>query len=158
VAGRSRTPGHGSARLEPRQPRKMSKQTHSIRREQDDRSDALEEYFLEHAPGLREHYAAQHSAFNQLEDDAYARHPDPTPDDIAAVEAAEAALPSRKRTEAQLRRSFAPLAAHLPSEIKRKRKRFVQQGQRAWNRANPTPLTWELERTLAAEFIKTFGR
>jgi hypothetical protein len=156
VAGRSRTPGHGSARLESRQPRKMSKQTHSIRREQEDRSDALEEYFLENAPGLREHYAAQHSAFNQLEDDAYARHPDPTPDDIAAVEAAEAALPSRKRTEAQLRRSFAPLAAHLPSEIKRKRKRFVQQGQRAWNRANPTPLTWELERTLAAEFIKTF--
>ena len=129
----------------------------SVRREQEDRDEALEIYLLERVPGLREHYAAQHSAFSQLEDDAYARHPDPTPDDIAAAEAAEAALPSRKRTEAQLRRSFAPLAVHLPSEIKRKRKRFVQQGQRAWNRANPTPLTWELERTLAAEFIKTFG-
>jgi hypothetical protein len=135
----------------------MPKQSPSVRREQEDRDEALETYLLEHAPGLREYYAAQHSAFRQLEDDAYARHPDPTPDDIAAAEAAEAALPSRKRTEAQLRRSFAPLAVHLPSEIKRKRKRFVQQGQRAWNRANPTPLTWELERTLAAEFIKAFG-
>ncbi|ANY83397.1 hypothetical protein BB934_34480 (plasmid) [Microvirga ossetica] len=135
----------------------MSKQTQSIRREQEDRAEALEAYLLEHAPGLREHYAAQYSAFSQLEDDAYAHHPDPTPDDIAAAEAAEAALPSKKRTEAQLRRSFAPLAVHLPSEIKRKRKLFVQQGQRAWNRANPTPLTWELERTLAAEFIKAFG-
>lgn len=157
MVGRGRTPEHRNRRLGSREPRKMSKQTHSIRREQEDRSDALEAYFLEHAPGLREYYAAQHSAFDQLEDDAYAHHRDPTADDIAAAEAAEAALPSRKRTEAQLRRSFAPLAVHLPSEIKRKRKRFVQQGQRAWNRANPTPLTWELERTLAAEFIKTFG-
>ena len=97
----------------------------SVRREQEDRDEALEIYLLERVLGLREHYAAQHSAFSQLEDDAYARHPDPTPDDVAAAEAAEAALPSRKRTEAQLRRSFAPLAVHLPSEIKRKRKRFV---------------------------------
>lgn len=135
----------------------MPKQSPSVRWEQQDMDEAFETYLLEHAPGLREYYAAQHSAFSQLEDDAYARHPDPTPDDVAAAEAAEAALPSRKRTEIQLRRSFAPLAVHLPSEIKRKRKRFVQQGQRAWNRAHPTPLTWELERTLTAEFIKAFG-
>ena len=70
MVGRSRTPGHRDPRLESREPWKMSKQTHSIRREQEDRSDALEAYFLEHAPGLREHYAAQHSAFSQLEDDA----------------------------------------------------------------------------------------
>jgi exonuclease VII large subunit len=91
-----------------------------------------------------------------VEKDAYIRHPAPTPDDIAAAEAAEAALPSRKRTEAQLRRSFAPLAAHLSSEIKRKRRRFVQQGQRAWNRANPSPLIWEMERTLTAGFMKIY--
>ena len=81
------------------------------------------------SPGLPEYHAAQHEAFRQLEEDAWARHPDPTPEDIAAAEAAEAALPSRKRTEVQLRRSFAPLASHLPTEIKRKRKRFVQQGR-----------------------------
>ena len=136
----------------------MPKQTHLVRDEQVDRDEALEAYLLEHIPGLREYDAAQHRAFSELEEDAYARHPDPTRDDIATAEATEAALPSRKRTEVQLRRSFAPLASHLPTEIKRKRKRFVQQGQRAWNRANPTPLTWELERTLAAEFMKTYRR
>jgi hypothetical protein len=85
----------------------MAKQNHSARYEQEGRGDALEAYLLEHASGLREHDAAQHRAFIQIEGDAYVRHPDPTPDDIAAAEAAEAALPSRKRTEAQLRRSFA---------------------------------------------------
>jgi hypothetical protein len=127
-------------------------------RERADRDKALEAYLLDHAPGLKDYYAAQHEAFIQIEEDAYTRHPDPTSDDIAAAEAAEAALPSRKRTELQLRRSFAPLAVHLPNEIKRKRKRFVQQGQRAWNRANPIPLTWELERALTAEFMKTYGQ
>ncbi|WP_404286464.1 hypothetical protein ACD578_15900 [Microvirga sp. RSM25] len=136
----------------------MPSQNHSARREQVDRDEALEAYILEHAPGLREHYTAQHNAFRQIEEDAYSRHPDPTPYDIAAAEAAEAAMPSRRRTEVQLRRSFAPLAAHLPNEIKRKRKRFVQQGQRAWNRANLIPLTWEMERTLTAEFMKTYGQ
>jgi hypothetical protein len=126
--------------------------------EQEDRDKALEAYLLDHAPGLKDYYAAQHKAFIQIEEDALARHPDPTSDDIAAAEAAEAALPSRKRTEVQLRRSFTPLAAHLPSEVKRSRKRFVQRHQRAWNRANPTPLTWELERTLTAEFMKTYGQ
>jgi hypothetical protein len=42
---------------------------------------------------LREHDAAQHRAFIQIEEDACRRHPDPTRDDIAAAEAAE--LPSR---------------------------------------------------------------
>jgi hypothetical protein len=56
-----------------------------------------------------------------------------------------------------LRRSFAPLAAHLPSEAKRSRKSFVQRHQRAWDKANPTPLTRELERTLTAEFMKAYG-
>jgi hypothetical protein len=51
-----------------------------------------------------------------------------------------------------------PLAIHLPSEVKRSRKRFVQRHQRAWNRANPTALTWELERTLTADFMKADGR
>jgi hypothetical protein len=69
-----------------------------------------------------------------------------------------AALPARKRTEAQLRRSFVPLAVHLPSEVKRSRKRFVQRHRRGWNRANPTPLTWEVERTLTAAFMKADGR
>ena len=136
----------------------MPKQNHSARYEPEGRGDAIEVYLLEHAPGLREHDAAQHRAFRQIEDDAYGRHPDPTPNDIAAAEAAEAALPSRKRTEAQLRRSFVPLAVHLPSELRRSRKRFVQRHQRAWNRANPTPLTWELERALTAAFMKADGR
>jgi hypothetical protein len=143
-------------RAERKKPQSMQKQSHSVSREQDGRDEALEAYLHEHAPGLREYYAAQQRAFRQLEDDAYGRHPDPTPDDIAAAEAVEAALPSRKRTEVQLRRSFAPLATHLPSEVKRSRKRFVQRHQRAWNRANPTPLTWELERTLTAAFMKTY--
>jgi hypothetical protein len=64
----------------------------------DDLGDAREAYLLEHSPGLKEHDAAQHRAFLQIEEDALARHPDPTSDDIAAAEAAEAALPSRKRT------------------------------------------------------------
>jgi hypothetical protein len=131
-------------------------QAPSTKHRQEDWDEAREVYLLEHAPGLKEHYAAQHRAFLQIEEDALSRHSDPTPDDIAAAAAAEAALPSRKRTEAQLRRSFVPLAAHLPSEVKRSRKRFSQRHQRAWNRANPTPLTWELERTLTAEFMRMY--
>jgi hypothetical protein len=123
---------------------------------QEDWDEAREVYLLEHAPGLKEHYAAQHRAFLQIEEDALSRHSNPTPEDIAAAAAAEAVLPSRKRTEAQLRRSFVPLAVHLPSEVKRSRKRFVQRHQRAWNRTNPTPLTWELERTLTAEFMRMY--
>jgi hypothetical protein len=123
----------------------------------DDLEEAREAYLLEHTPGLREYDAAQHRAFLQIEDDALARHPDPTPDDIAAAEAAEAALPSRKRTELQLRRSFESLAVHLSKDAKRKRKSFVQRGQRAWNRANPTPLTSELERTLTVAFMTLMG-
>jgi hypothetical protein len=126
-----------------------------LRRE--DVEEAREAYLLEHTPGLKEHDAAQHRAFLQIEEDALARYPDPTPDDIAAAEAAEAALPSRKRTEIQLRRSFEPLAVHLPKDARRRRKSFVQRGQRAWNRANPTPLTSELERTLTAAFMKAYG-
>ena len=125
-------------------------------REEQDRDEAFEAYLLDHVPGLNDYYAAQHEAFLRIEEDAYARHPDPTPDDIAAAEAAEAALPSRKRTEAQLRRSFAPLAVHLPNEVKRSRRRFVQRAQRAWNRANPIPLTSELQRAHAAEFVKMY--
>jgi hypothetical protein len=124
---------------------------------QDDLEEAREAYLLEHTPSLKEHDAAQHRAFLQIEEDALARHPDPTPDDIAAAEAAEAALPSRKRTKIQLRRSFEPLAVHLPTDARRKRKSFVQRGQRAWNRANPTPLTSELERTLTVAFMQAFG-
>lgn len=135
----------------------MPRQSHSVRHEQEGRGEALEAYLLEHVPGLREHEAAQHRTFIQIEQDAYTRHPDPTPYDIAAAEAVEAALPSRKRTEVQLRRSFAPLTTHLPSEVKRSRRRFVQRHQRAWNRANPSPLTWELERTLTAAFVKTYA-
>ena len=126
-------------------------------REQKDRDEAFEAYLLDRVPGLKDYYAAQHEAFLRIEEDAYARHPDPTPDDIAAAEAAEAALPSRKRTEAQLRRSFAPLAVHLPNEVKRSRRRFVQRAQRAWNRANPIPLTSELQRALRVEFMKTYA-
>jgi hypothetical protein len=136
----------------------QSKQAPLARHKQEDWDEACEAYLLEHAPGLKDHYAAQHQAFLQIEAEALSRHPDPTPDNIAAAEAAEAALPSRKRTEAQLRRSFVPLAVHLPSEVKRSRKRFVQRHQRAWNRANPTPLTRELERTLTTEFRRTYGQ
>jgi hypothetical protein len=72
--------------------------------------------------------------------------------------AAEAALPYRKRTEAQLCRNFESLAAHLPYEIKSKRKRFVQREQRARNRANSRPLTDEMRPALTAEFVKTDAR
>jgi hypothetical protein len=132
------------------------KQAPLTKHRQEDWDEAREAYLLEHVPGLKDHYAAQHRAFLQIEEDAPARHPDPTPEDIAAAAAAEAALPSRRRTEAQLRRGFVPLAVHLPSEVKRSRKRFVQRHQRAWNRTNPTPLTWELERTLTAEFMRMY--
>ena len=125
---------------------------------QEDWDRAREAYVLEHAPGLKEHHAAQERAFSQIEDEAQARYPDPTLEDIAAAEAAEAALSYRKRTEAQLRRSFEPLASHLPTEVKNKRKRFVQKHQRAWNRANPTPLTSELQRALTTEFKKTYAK
>ncbi len=125
---------------------------------QGDQNSVREAYFLDHTPGLNEHYAAEERAFSQIEDEAQARYPDPTLEDIAAAEAAEAALPYRKRTEAQLRRSFEPLASHLPTEVKNKRKRFVQKHQRAWNRANPTPRTSELERALTTEFKKTYAK
>lgn len=134
-----------------------SNQPSLAKHRRDDLDEAREAYLLEHTPGLREYDAAQHRAFLQIEDDALARHPDPTPDDIAAAEAAEAALPSRKRTELQLRRSFESLAVHLSKDAKRKRKSFVQRGQRAWNRANPTPLTSELERTLTVAFMTLMG-
>ena len=98
MAGRSRTPGHRDPRLESMEPRTMPKQSPSVRREQEDRDEALKIYRLERVLGLREHYAAQHSAFSQLEDDAYARHSDRTPDDVAKAEAAAAAVPYRKRT------------------------------------------------------------
>lgn len=129
-------------------PGTRGKQAPEAIRENEEREDALEAYFLEHVPGLEEHHAARDTAFRQIEDKAQVRHPDPTPEFIAA---AEAALPSRKRMEIQLRRSFAPLAAHLPSEAKRSRRRFVQ---RAWDKANPEPLTRELQKTLTAEFMK----
>ena len=93
------------------------KQTPLTRHRQEDWDEAREAYLLKHAPGLKEHYAAQQRAFLQIQEDAMSRHSDPTPDNIAAAAAAEAALPSRKRTEAQLRRSFVPLAVHLPSEV-----------------------------------------
>ena len=126
--------------------------------QEEDWDEAREAYLLDHAPGLKEHSAAQQRAFSQIEEDAQNRHPDPTPDDIAAALAAEAALPYRKRTEAQLRRDFEPLAAHLPQDIKSKRKRFIQRGQRAWDRANPRPLTDDMQRALTAEFVKTYAK
>ncbi|WP_114947356.1 hypothetical protein [Microvirga calopogonii] len=134
---------------------KWGKQAPQAIRENEEREDALEAYFLEHVPGLKEHHAARDEAFRQIEDEAQTRHPDPTPEDIAAASAAEAALPSRKRTEIQLRRSFSPLAAHLPIEAKHSRKRFIQRGQRAWDKANPEPLTRELQKALTTEFMKT---
>jgi hypothetical protein len=124
----------------------------------EDWDEARDAYLLEHAPGLKEHYAAQRRAFIQIEEDAQARYPDPTPEDIAAAEAVEAALPYRKRTEAQLRRDFEPLAVHLPKDVRGKRKRFVQREQRAWNKANLIPLTAELQRTITTEFVKTNAR
>jgi hypothetical protein len=57
-----------------------------------------------------------------------------------------------------LRRNFEPLAAHLPQDIRSKRRRFVQRAQRAWNRANPGPLTDDMQRALMAEFVKTCAR
>ena len=134
------------------------KRTPLTRGRQEEWDAAREAYLLEHAPGLKEHYAAQQRAFHKIEEEAQNRHPDPTPDDIASAHAAEAALPYRRRTEAQLRRNFEPLAAHLPQEIKSRRKRFIQREQRAWNRANPIPLTDERQRALTAEFVKTNAR
>jgi hypothetical protein len=135
---------------------KWGKQAPQAIRENENREDALEAYFLEYVPGLKEHHTARDEAFRQIEDEAQRRHPDPTPEDLATAEAKEAALPSRKRTELQLRRSFVPLAARLPSEVKRSRKRFVQREQRAWDKANPEPLTRELRITHTAEFMKTY--
>jgi hypothetical protein len=123
-----------------------------------DWDEAREAYLLEHAPGLKEHSAAQQRAFSRIEEDAQNRHPDPTPADIAAAVAAEAALPYRNRTQAQLRRDFEPLAGHLPQDTKSKRKRFIQRGQRAWDRANPGLLTDAMQRALTAEFVKTFAK
>jgi hypothetical protein len=116
-----------------------SKRASLAKGRQEDWDEAREAYLLAHASGLKEHYAAQQRAFSQIEEDAQNRHPDPTPEDIAAALAAEAALPYRKRTEAQLRRDFEPLAAHLPLDIKSKRKRFVQRGSGHGTKPIPAP-------------------
>jgi hypothetical protein len=137
-------------------PGRRGKQAPWVIRENEEKEDALEAYFLEHVLGLKEHHAARDEAFRQIEDEAQRRHPDPTPEDIATAEAKEAALPSRQKTATQLRRSFAPLAVHLRGGVKRSRKRFIQKGQRAWDRTNPVPLTWELQKALTAEFMKTY--
>ena len=121
------------------------------------KDEAIAAYFLEHVPGLKQYYAARDKAFYQIEQDALTRHPDPVPEVIAAAEAAEAALPSRKRTEAQLLRDFAPFATYLPNAAKRRRKSFIQKAQREWNKAHPTPVTPELRRTLVAELRKTWA-
>jgi hypothetical protein len=134
------------------------KRTPLARGRQEEWDAAREAYLLEHAPELKEHSAAQQRAFRQIEEEAQSRHPDPTSDDITAALAAEADLSYRKKTEAQLRRNFEPLAAHLPQDIRSRRKRFVQREQRAWNRANPRPLTDERERALTAEFVKTYAK
>ena len=47
---------------------------------------------------------------------------------------------------------------HLPQDIKSKRKRFIQRGQRAWDRANPRPLTADMQRALTAEFVKIYAK
>jgi hypothetical protein len=135
---------------------KWGRQAPQAIRENEEREDALDAYLLKHVPGLKEHHAARDEAFRQIEDEAQRRHPDPTPEDLAAAQAKEAALPSRKRTEVQLRRSFTPLEVHLPSEAKRSRKRFIQRSQSAWDRANPVPLTSELRKAYTAEFMKTY--
>jgi hypothetical protein len=57
-----------------------------------------------------------------------------------------------------LRRDFEPLAAHLPRDIRNKRKRFIQRGRRAWDRANPRPLTDDMQRALTADFVRTYAR
>jgi hypothetical protein len=121
------------------------------------KDEAIAAYFLEHVPGLKQYYAAKDRAFSHIEGDALARHPNPSPEDISAAEGGEAALPSRKRIEAQLLRNFEPLATHLLGAAKRRRKGFIQRAQREWNKANPTPLTAELRRTLAAEFKKALA-
>jgi hypothetical protein len=133
-------------------PGTWGKQDPQTVRENEAREDALEAYFLEKVSGLKEYHAARDKALRQIEDEAQTRHPDPTLEDIATAEAKEAALPSRKRTEIQLRRGFVPLASHLPILAKRSRKRFIQKGQGVWDKANPDPLTWELQKALTAEF------
>jgi hypothetical protein len=135
-------------------PGTWGKQDPQAVRENEERDDALEVYFLEKVPGLKDYHAARDKALRQIEDEAQTRHPDPTLEDIATAEAKEAALPSRKRTEIQLRRGFVPLAPHLPIIAKRSRKRFIQKGQGAWDNANPDLLTWELQKALTAEFTK----
>ena len=83
-------------------PGKWAKQAPQAIRENEEREDALEAYFLEHVPGLKEHYDAQDRAFRRIEAEAQTRHPDPTQEDIAAAAAKEAGLPSRQKTAIQL--------------------------------------------------------
>jgi hypothetical protein len=116
----------------------------------------MEAYFLEKAPGLKEYHAVRDKAFRQIEAEAQTRHPDPTPEDVAAAEAKEAALPSRQRTATQLKRNFAPLADYLPGAARRGRRRFIQKHQRAWDKANPAPLTKDIRRALTVEFMRTY--
>jgi hypothetical protein len=62
---------------------KWGKQAPQAIRENEEREDALEAYFLEHVPGLKEHHAARDEAFRQIEDKVQRRHPDPTPEDLS---------------------------------------------------------------------------
>jgi hypothetical protein len=47
-----------------------SNQPSLAKHRRDDLDDAREAYLLEHTPGLKEHNAAQHRAFLQIEEDA----------------------------------------------------------------------------------------
>ena len=81
------------------------RQTPLAKYQQEDWEEAREAYLLEHTPGLKEHDAAQHRAFLQIEEDALARHPDPTPNDFAAAEAvALSGVTAETRTPRTLKR------------------------------------------------------
>ena len=126
-------------------------------REQQDRDEAFEAYLLDHVPGLKDYYAAQHETFLRLRR-MRTRAIQIRRRTTSLLRKQRKPLCHRGRgLEAQLRRSFAPLAVHLPNEVKRSRRRFVQRAQRAWNRANPTPLTSDLQRALRVEFMKTYA-
>ena len=137
-----------------KEPQGMPKQNHSARYEPEGRDDALEAYLLEHAPGLREHDAPS------TEPSSRSRRMGAVPiqPQTISLRRKRRRLPSRPGRGRRLNCVEASCLWQLTFPV-----RSGAAGSASFSgisgrgtEPTPTPLTWELERTLTAEFMRTY--